>query len=125
MLAVFFGELFAFFFGALLTGFFAAGAALLAVVDDVFDAAAVDGAALVVFPVDALDFVALLLDFVDAPAAFFFGAAAFFFGLLALPADFGLAVLDFGLAIQIKINKYIFCHFHIDELTCFSLFGTC
>lgn len=62
------------------------------------DAAAVDGAALVVLPVDALDFVALLLDFVDPPAAFFFGAAAFFFGLLALPADFGLAALDFGLA---------------------------
>jgi len=88
-LAAGFFELLAFFV-ALLRAFFAAGAALLAVLDDGFEAAAVDvvEAALV-----GLDFAALLL-----PAAFFFGDAAFFFGLLALPADFGLVAFDFGLA---------------------------
>jgi len=88
-LAAGFFELLAFFV-ALLRAFFAAGAALLAVLDDGFEAVAVDvvEAALV-----GLDFAALLL-----PAAFFFGDAAFFFGLLALPADFGLVAFDFGLA---------------------------
>jgi len=79
------------FFVPVLRVFFAAGAALLAVLDDGFEAAAVDDD--VEAALDAVDFLAF-----DAPAAFFFGDAARFFGLLALPADFVLPALDFGLA---------------------------
>jgi hypothetical protein len=84
LLAAFFEFFFPFFAVVLLGAFFAAGAALVAGLDDIVEAALV--------AVEDFDLVAALLDFFAPPVAFFFVDVAFFFGLLALPADFALAV---------------------------------